>query len=79
MTGRRCFGISSGLGLRRSSRAQAPAGSSGKLGFDGYAIGGVSVGEPEPEMMLAVENAEAFLPLPTRWLCDGPRNASADD
>ncbi len=32
------------------------------LGFDGYAIGGVSVGEPEPEMMRAVENAEAFLP-----------------
>jgi queuine tRNA-ribosyltransferase len=32
------------------------------IGFDGYAIGGVSVGEPEPEMMRAVENAEAFLP-----------------
>ena len=30
--------------------------------FDGYAIGGVSVGEPEPEMMRAVEMAEAFLP-----------------
>jgi queuine tRNA-ribosyltransferase len=33
-----------------------------EIGFDGYAIGGVSVGEPEPEMMRAVENAEAFLP-----------------
>jgi queuine tRNA-ribosyltransferase len=32
------------------------------LGFDGYAIGGVSVGEPEHEMMLAVEYAEPFLP-----------------
>jgi queuine tRNA-ribosyltransferase len=32
------------------------------IGFDGYAIGGVSVGEPEPEMMRAVEHAEAFLP-----------------
>jgi queuine tRNA-ribosyltransferase len=32
------------------------------LGFDGYAIGGVSVGEPEPEMMKAVEMAEPFLP-----------------
>lgn len=32
------------------------------LDFDGYAIGGVSVGEPEPEMMLAVEMAEPFLP-----------------
>src|ERR1041385_5415169 len=30
--------------------------------FDGHAIGGVSVGEPEPEMMQAVELAEAFLP-----------------
>jgi len=32
------------------------------LEFDGYAIGGVSVGEPEPEMMKAVELAEPFLP-----------------
>ncbi len=30
--------------------------------FDGYAVGGVSVGEPEPEMMQAVELAETFLP-----------------
>lgn len=30
--------------------------------FDGYAIGGVSVGEPEPEMMRAVELTEPFLP-----------------
>ena len=30
--------------------------------FDGYAIGGVSVGEPEEEMMRAVESAEPFLP-----------------
>jgi queuine tRNA-ribosyltransferase len=32
------------------------------LHFDGYAIGGVSVGEPEEEMMRAVESAEPFLP-----------------
>jgi queuine tRNA-ribosyltransferase len=32
------------------------------LNFDGYAIGGVSVGEPEEEMMRAVEWAEPFLP-----------------
>jgi len=32
------------------------------LDFDGYAIGGVSVGEPEKEMMRAVESAEPFLP-----------------
>jgi queuine tRNA-ribosyltransferase len=30
--------------------------------FDGYAIGGVSVGEPEHEMMKAVEITEPFLP-----------------
>jgi len=32
------------------------------LDFDGYAIGGVSVGEPEEEMMRAVEASEPFLP-----------------
>ena len=32
------------------------------MDFDGYAIGGVSVGEPEPEMFRAVELAEPFLP-----------------
>ncbi len=33
-----------------------------ELGFDGYAIGGVSVGEPEHEMFRAIENAVPFLP-----------------
>jgi len=32
------------------------------MGFDGYAIGGVSVGEPEPEMLKAIEITEPFLP-----------------
>jgi queuine tRNA-ribosyltransferase len=32
------------------------------LGFDGYAIGGVSVGEPEPEIFKAIEVTEPFLP-----------------
>ncbi|MGD1085359.1 MAG: tRNA guanosine(34) transglycosylase Tgt [Verrucomicrobiota bacterium] len=32
------------------------------MDFDGYAIGGVSVGEPEHEMMRAVEMTEPFLP-----------------
>ncbi len=31
-------------------------------GFDGYAVGGVSVGEPEEEMIRAVENSAPFLP-----------------
>ncbi len=33
-----------------------------EIGFDGYAVGGVSVGEPEPEMMKAIEDAEPHLP-----------------
>ena len=32
------------------------------LDLDGYAIGGVSVGEPEEEMIRAVESSEPFLP-----------------
>jgi queuine tRNA-ribosyltransferase len=50
--------------LRRAS-AQALV----DLEFDGYAVGGVSVGEPEDEMMRAVEAAEPFLPT------DKPRYA----
>lgn len=33
-----------------------------EIGFDGYAVGGVSVGEPEHEMMRAVDNSVPFLP-----------------
>ena len=33
------------------------------MDFDGYAIGGVSVGEPEPEMFKAIEMTEPFLPV----------------
>lgn len=54
------FGIVQGATfeeLRRSS-AQALA----AMDFDGYAIGGVSVGEPEPEMMQAIEWSEPNLP-----------------
>jgi len=40
-----------------------------EMEFDGYAIGGVSVGEPEPEMMKSVEITEPFLPA------DRPRYA----
>ena len=39
------------------------------LGFDGHAIGGVSVGEPEAEIFRAVELTEPFLPV------DRPRYA----
>lgn len=54
------FGIVQGAtfeDLRRES-AQAIV----DLNFDGYAVGGVSVGEPEEEMIRAVESTEPFLP-----------------
>jgi queuine tRNA-ribosyltransferase len=57
---RQLFGIVQGAtfdALRREN-AQAIV----DLDFDGYAIGGVSVGEPEEEMMRAVESAEPLLP-----------------
>jgi queuine tRNA-ribosyltransferase len=61
ITGRQLvFGIIQGATFPdlRSESAQAIV----ELDFDGYAIGGVSVGEPEQEMMRAVESAEPFLP-----------------
>jgi queuine tRNA-ribosyltransferase len=61
------FGIVQGAtydDLRKES-AQALV----EIGFDGYAVGGVSVGEPEEEMMRAVEASEPHLPA------DRPRYA----
>jgi queuine tRNA-ribosyltransferase len=54
------FGIVQGATFEdlRKQSAQGIA----ELDFDGYAIGGVSVGEPEEEMMRAVESVEPFLP-----------------
>jgi len=54
------FGIVQGgvdAGLRERCAKELTA-----MEFDGYAIGGVSVGEPEHEMMKAVELTEPFLP-----------------
>ncbi|MFM8720202.1 MAG: tRNA guanosine(34) transglycosylase Tgt [Chthoniobacterales bacterium] len=54
------FGIvqgSSYADLREKSAHELVA-----MGWDGYAVGGVSVGEPEPEMMAAVEFAVPHLP-----------------
>ncbi len=55
------FGIVQGSGYPdlRQRAAEALV----EIGFDGYAIGGVSVGEPEPEMFAAVEAAEPHLPV----------------
>ncbi len=61
------FGIVQGAtfpDLRRES-AQALV----DMDFDGYAVGGVSVGEPQQEMMAALEHSEPWLPA------DKPRYA----
>ena len=61
------FGIvqgSSYADLRRESAEALVA-----MDFDGYAVGGVSVGEPEEEMMAAIEASEPWLPA------DRPRYA----
>jgi queuine tRNA-ribosyltransferase len=59
-SGQMVFGIVQG-GTNEALREECARGLVA-LGFEGYAIGGVSVGEPEPEMMRAVEMAEQFLP-----------------
>ena len=61
------FGIVQGGTFEDLRRASAEA--TVQIGFDGYAIGGVSVGEPESEMMQAVEWSEPHLPA------DKPRYA----
>ena len=66
-TNQHLFGIIQGGTFENLRRASAQA--IVELDFDGYAVGGVSVGEPEEEMMRAVESAEPFLPT------DKPRYA----
>lgn len=59
------FGIVQGSAfreLRERAAAELAGLSVGGLGFDGYAIGGVSVGEPEAERRQVVEWAAAALP-----------------
>jgi len=61
------FGIAQGgshFSLRRECAQRLV-----EIGFDGYAIGGVSVGEPEPEMLGAIEATTPYLPA------DKPRYA----
>ena len=58
--GQKVFGIVQG-GSDAALREQC-AKALVEMEFDGYAIGGVSVGEPEPEMMRAIELAESHLP-----------------
>jgi queuine tRNA-ribosyltransferase len=63
--GHACFGIVQGgtlPGLRRESAEELRS-----IGFDGYAIGGLAVGEPQAEMFLALEATAQHLPT------DAPR------
>jgi queuine tRNA-ribosyltransferase len=59
---RRAGGLRHRAGRHRRGLARTLRAGIGGDGFDGYAIGGVSVGEPEHEMMKAVELTEPFLP-----------------
>ena len=58
--GRSLFGIVQGSTF--SAARERSAKELVELDFDGYAIGGVSVGEPEEEMLKAVETVVPFLP-----------------
>jgi queuine tRNA-ribosyltransferase len=58
--GQRVFGIVQG-GSNAALREEC-AKALVEMDFDGYAIGGVSVGEPEPEMLKAIEFTEPHLP-----------------
>jgi queuine tRNA-ribosyltransferase len=58
--GRHLFGIVQGSNFPDLRRACAEA--LVALDFPGYAIGGVSVGEPEPEMLAAVAASVPYLP-----------------
>jgi queuine tRNA-ribosyltransferase len=54
------FGIVQGATFPELRRQSAEALVS--MDFDGYAVGGVSVGEPEEEMLAAIESSEPALP-----------------
>jgi len=54
------FGIVQG-GMFEALRDQSAAGLR-EIGFDGYAIGGLSVGEPKPQMLSIMRHAGARLP-----------------
>jgi queuine tRNA-ribosyltransferase len=58
--GRALFGIVQG-GTEPDLRRQSAEGLV-KIGFHGYAIGGLAVGEPQAEMLRTIEATEPFLP-----------------
>ena len=54
------FGIVQG-GMYPNLRAESLAGLTG-IGFDGYAIGGLSVGEPKEEMLMVLDHLASHMP-----------------
>jgi queuine tRNA-ribosyltransferase len=58
--GRALFGIVQG-GTEDALRRESAEGLT-RIGFDGYAIGGLAVGEPQAEMLRTIEATEPFLP-----------------
>ena len=68
------FGIVQGgddIGLRRQSAVKLV-----DIGFDGYAIGGLAVGEPQEVMLKVVEETTPALPARAPALPDGRRHAA---
>jgi queuine tRNA-ribosyltransferase len=63
------FGIVQGATFEKLRKQSAQA--IVELDFDGYAVGGVSVGEPEDEMFKAVESSEPILPRDKPRYCMG--------
>lgn len=63
------FGIVQGATFEKLRKQSAQ--SIVDLDFDGYAIGGVSVGEPQEEMFKAVESSEPLLPADKPRYCMG--------
>ena len=57
--------------LRERKRARAD-----RYGFDGYAIGGLAVGEPQEVMLKIVEETAPLLPADAPALSDGRRHAA---
>ena len=68
-SGQLLFGIVQGATFEELRRQSAQA--IVDLDFDGYAIGGISVGEPEEEMFRAVESSEPVLPADKPRYCMG--------
>jgi len=63
------FGIVQGATFDKLRKQSAQA--IVELDFDGYAVGGVSVGEPEEEIFKAVESSEPLLPQEKARYCMG--------